>query len=186
MVAHGRLDLDVSVNWAVKTGVAIALASTPGNPVGAQEPSREYEIKAAFLVNFVRLTEWSEGDSTPHKTICILGENPFGDALSALDGTSVEDGTIETRADVNISEVAECDLLFIGTSPPVETASVLRSVAGLGILTVSETSGFAVDGGMLEMRVERNRVALELNLPVVRAAGLRIKSPLLLVAKLIR
>jgi hypothetical protein len=55
----------------------------------------EYKVKAAFLYNFTKFVEWpqqafrSPGDPL---TICILGENPFGSALTEMANASTLNG----------------------------------------------------------------------------------------------
>ncbi len=165
---------------------AIVLAAgASAAPLGAQRASREYEIKAAFLVNFVRLTQWPGGDTASPRTICVLGESPFGNALSALDGMSAGQGTIETRADVKISEAHTCSVLFISSSEVTQIPSVLESLAGRSVLTVAETQGFAESGGMVAMPVRRNKIFLKLNISAVREAGLFMSSQLLGLAEVV-
>ena len=194
MVARGRLELDILVATAsttlrpIKTVTIVAalvVAAAGAGTVDAQQASREYEIKAAVLVNFVRLTQWPEGDTKSHRTICVLGENPFGNALQALDGKSAGGGTIETRADVKISEAGGCNVLFISSSKARELPSVLESLEGSSVLTVAETQGFAEAGGMVGMRIDRNKISLELNVAAVQHAGLYVSSQLLQLAKVV-
>src|SRR5438876_11931632 len=50
--------------------------------------SREYEIKAAYLYNFIKYVDWpSYGDTI---TIGVLGNDPFGAALARLNGKIVK------------------------------------------------------------------------------------------------
>ncbi|HEX3129706.1 MAG TPA: YfiR family protein, partial [Thermoanaerobaculia bacterium] len=48
-------------------------------PLGAQE--LEYQLKAAFLFNFVKFVEWPaeafNGERSP-LSICVYGADPFG------------------------------------------------------------------------------------------------------------
>src|SRR5436309_1901674 len=52
----------------------------------------EYQVKAAFLLNFTRFVEWPqpESASSPPFSICILGEDPFQGALEkTMEGETV-------------------------------------------------------------------------------------------------
>src|SRR5207248_8271713 len=50
--------------------------------------SREYEIKAAYLYNFIKYVVWpSYGDTI---SIGVLGSDPFGPALAPLNGKTVK------------------------------------------------------------------------------------------------
>ena len=50
-------------------------------PAAPQPSSLEYEVKAAFLLNFTKFIDWpapeTPGPDSPF-TICILGDDPFG------------------------------------------------------------------------------------------------------------
>ena len=53
----------------------------------------EYAVKAAYLYNFAKYVEWPSAVFTrpdAPMAICIVGENPFGAALSALAGKAVQ------------------------------------------------------------------------------------------------
>jgi len=62
--------------------------------------SREYQIKAAFLYNFLRFVDWPEektADNNEPVIIGIIGECPFGDAFEPIKGKKVKDGKIVVR-----------------------------------------------------------------------------------------
>src|SRR4051812_10850373 len=66
------------------TLLLIAVMLVGGIPSGAASPPREYQVKAAFLYNFARFTEWPGGTFAKPKdplTICVLGQDPFGPDL---------------------------------------------------------------------------------------------------------
>jgi hypothetical protein len=55
-------------------------------PLRAADLSLEYQVKAAFLLNFTKFIDWPpEPDvtATPSAT-CILGDDPFGPALDQM------------------------------------------------------------------------------------------------------
>src|SRR5262245_65637689 len=61
----------------------LGLASTaPGQTPG------EYAVKAAFLLNFARYTEWpgaAFSSSTQPLVLCVVGADPFGSALDTVE-----------------------------------------------------------------------------------------------------
>src|SRR5436305_844080 len=53
-------------------------------PCQAQQPSTEYAVKAAFVLNFAKFTEWpATAFSTAQSPmeVCVLGKDPFGKIL---------------------------------------------------------------------------------------------------------
>src|SRR3954463_9295730 len=65
------------------------------------QPIDEYHLKAAFLYNFIRFVDWpSEAFKTPNDpfTICVLGHDPFGQALNdAVAGKVVAGRSVTVR-----------------------------------------------------------------------------------------
>ena len=54
--------------------------------VAADRPPQEYEVKAAFLLNFTKFIEWPSAPSESTFTICIFGDDPFGPILDQMIG----------------------------------------------------------------------------------------------------
>src|SRR5579872_5353697 len=55
--------------------------------IAADEQSLEYQVKAAFLLNFTKFTEWPSSvfpETNSTFTICILGVDPFGNSLEQI------------------------------------------------------------------------------------------------------
>jgi hypothetical protein len=147
----------------------------------AQQPTSEYEIKAAFLYNFVRLVEWPPGAGAGPVVICVARANPFGSALEeTVRGESVAGRAIAVR--VIPQPADDCDVLFI----PAQAAArdYLRAVDGEPVLTVGESADFIQRGGMVNFVIEEERVRFEINPMAATRANLRISSRLLQLARL--
>jgi hypothetical protein len=149
----------------------------------------QYQVKAAFLYTFAKFVEWpSEAFSGPSAamTICVLGEDPFGRFLD----DAVRDKTVGDRplAVLRIAELSggrDCKLLFIAASERRRMASLLAS-AQPGLLTVGDTAEFAVQGGIIALRLDGERIRLTVNLAAAEKARLRISSRVLSLATIIK
>jgi hypothetical protein len=77
----------------------------------------EYQIKAAFIYNFAKFVEWPPQafkTSTDPITICVLGQNPFGNALEqAVSGKTVEGRTFVVRQLSSELPATGCQILFV-------------------------------------------------------------------------
>jgi hypothetical protein len=149
---------------------------------GAGRPS-EYEIKAAFLLNFTKFIVWPESSAaagTPFG-ICIAGENPFGRTLHQL----VDNETVEGRPITVHSwpgpPASSCNIMFAGKSD--RDVAALLSELPEGVLTVGESDDFLKQGGMIALAVENRRVRFDVNARAAAQAGLRLSSRLLNVAR---
>lgn len=153
--------------------------------VRAQSASqREYEIKAAYLYNFIKYVDWpSYGDTI---TIGVLGGNPFGPALAPLNGKIVKGRRLVVRELDSVRDAQKCQIIFVSASERQRLQEIFETLRSARVLTVGETQGFADGGGMINFIEENNKVRFEINAGAARRTGLNISSELLKLAKLVK
>ena len=170
---------------------AILLCSITGllrQATAADEQSLEYQVKAAFLLNFTKFTEWPGSvfpSPTSPFTICIMGTDPFGSSLEQLTrGEAVNGHRIAIERIKRGSRPQACQVLFMSR---VEkgNGTVLADL-GSGVLTVGEGDGFLQDGGMISFVIENRRTRFDVNPTTAEAAGLKLSSRLLSVARSVK
>lgn len=149
----------------------------------------EYQVKAAFLYNFAKFVEWPaqtfKTDKEPVR-ICVLGQDPFGSALGdAVGGKTVLGRPFVVTDIANVSQVGDCQILFISSSERKRMRSILADLRP-GILTVGEADGFATEGGIVNFRLSDGRVHLEINVEAAGQAKLRINSSVLNLAQIVK
>jgi YfiR/HmsC-like len=154
-------------------------------------PFNEYELKAAFLFNFIKFTEWpAEELGKPDEPfiIGVLGKDPFGGALDKIiEGEIVHNRKIVARRFLRMDEAAaNSHVLFIGASEENNLLSILKVLDGQSVLTVSEIANFAQRGGVIDLKKENNRIVFEINLLAAKRAGLSMNAQLLKLAKIVR
>jgi hypothetical protein len=152
-------------------------------PLRAADQSLEYQVKAAFLLNFTKFIEWPpEPDVTATPSaICILGDDPFGPVLAqTVNGETLQGRRLEVMR-VHRTVPAACKVLFISRSEK-EIAGILESLDP-GILTVGEDGGFLQAGGIVDFVVENHRVRFDISQSAAAKAKLRVSSKLLNVAR---
>ena len=148
------------------------------------ESPLEYQVKAAFLLNFTRFVDWPP-EAFPNSeapfTICIYGGDPFGGALErTVEGETVNGRPVAIRR-IGLSQPHACQVVFADR----QQKDVSRLLAGLGagVLTVGETDQFLREGGMIAFHLENRRVRFDINQSAATRAGLRLSSKLLSVAR---
>ncbi len=154
-------------------------------PAWAAEEVPEYHVKAAFLLNFTKFTEWSatafDGPDKPI-AICILGDDPFGAILDRIvTGETVNGRKVVARRVRQLPAPKSCQLLFLDKVSRQALATLAE--VGPGVLTVGEGDGFLKDGGMIAFVVENRRVRFDINQKAAAAAGVKLSSRLLSVAR---
>ncbi len=146
----------------------------------------EYSVKAAFLLNFARYTEWPARDAAAHDrklTLCIIGDDPFGPSLAPLESASVQGREVRIRRGVTLDSLGQCELLFIPESEESRLSSILHAARGRAMLTVSDIEGFAEAGGMIGLLVAEQRVRFDVNLRALRGGNLWLSAQVLRLAR---
>jgi hypothetical protein len=164
------------------------VALTAIGPRAAAQPSLEYEVKAAFLLNFTRFVDWPASafaePSSPF-AICVIGKDPFAGALDEIvKGENVNGRRLVVIRSEQVPPARTCQIAYFGTSGkdlPKELAG-----AGPGVLTVGDGDTFAADGGMIAFVVDNRRVRFDINQKAAGLAGLKVSSRLLSVARTVK
>jgi len=147
----------------------------------AQTQVSEYQMKAAFLYNFVRFVQWPEPAASSPVRFCVYGKDPFGKLLDeSLRDKNIDGRPLEIHRLSGAKEIEDCHVLFVGASSDV--SGVLRQLGSRPILTVSETPGFTQMGGIINFVLQGQKVRFEINPQSAATAGLKISSQLLRLA----
>ena len=152
---------------------------------GQQSKPSEYQVKASYLYNFSRFVEWPQAahSTNDHFLICILGDNPFGNALADIVSHENVDGmSVLTKQVLTPDDIAGCRVLFISYSERNRLKHILASLDHTSVLTVSDLPQFTEHGGMIQFVVEDNHVRFQVNVATAKRAGLTMSSELLKVA----
>jgi len=165
----------------------VALIAIPGLTSGEQLVAEEYQVKGAFLLNFTKFVVWPpevfEGPGDPI-AICILGRNPFGVALArAAQQTVVANRTVSVRQVADEQQTSQCQIVFMGASESKHWRAWLEALRGRSVLTVGESDGFLANGGVVNFKLEGDRVRIEISTAAADLAGLHISAKLLNLAQ---
>jgi hypothetical protein len=171
----------------MKHSIAVILAlcvllSGVWNATAESSSVREYQIKAAFLYNFSKFVEWPQGSFTDAKSpfvICVLGEDPFDNALDTIKEKNIDGRKIVIERMESIKDEEKCHILFVSASERRDLSQIFRAVKQRNILTVSDMKGFAGSGGIINFISADNRIGFEINVSAAEKANLKISSKLL-------
>jgi hypothetical protein len=157
---------------------------------GADGTLTEYQVKALFLLNFIKYVDWPPeafaNGNTP-VTIGLCGESKLGEALKNVTaGKSVGGRAIAIREVPVANNLTGCHILFISDSESARMAQIMDKVNALPILSVGEDAAFAQNGGMINFVIKNGNVRLEIDLLAAKKAGLTISSRLLAVADVVK
>jgi hypothetical protein len=162
----------------------------PERATAQAEPSREYQVKAAFLFNFLQFVTWPEADCAGGDgpfVIGVLGVDPFGATLDQLvSGETMQNRPVVVERYDDVRDVGRCQMLFVSSSEADRLDAIFSAIAGRRVLTVGETPGFAETRGVIALGVSENRVRFEINAGVASGENLSISSRLLRLADVVR
>ena len=169
-------------------GILATFASLSTNGALAANTPDENLVKAAFLYNFAQFVEWPEGDlSDPGApvTLCVLAPESVAAAFLSLGGKTVKGRELLVRFVDPSDSLETCQLVFVSNDVSVSLDAVFAAADQAHILTVSDKSDFASDGGVIGLYKRRNKIRFEVNLEAARQAKLKISSQLLKLARIV-
>ena len=165
---------------ALSVALLVALFAVPCN---AADATRNSKIKEAYLYNFLKYMEFPDSAvSGSPITIGILGDDPFGAALTPITSRTYQGKSIRIKQLAQISDADDCQMVFVCASERGNVSKILSALKGRAVITVSEIDGFVESGGVINLLVIGNRVKFEINQRAAREAGIKISSELLKLA----
>ena len=171
------------------------LAPLPGTVRAADAPVKEYQVKAAILLQSARFVEWpADAFSRPDAPIVVgvLGEDPFGPLLDQIfRGESAKGRPLEIRRFKALRDLEPCHLFFVCASEMEQWTEIRKRLGedafkARGPLTVSDVEAFAESGGVLHLALQEKKVRIRINVDAAARASLKISSQLLKLAVVVR
>ncbi len=173
------------------------------NSYGQSESSKfkEYEVKAAFMYNFLKFTDFPSqkmAESNTEMIIGIIGKDPFGKAIGVIKNKKVKGRKVVIKLFKSFEElkkedkpeflskigwIKSCHLLFICSSEKKNFSEITDIVKNNNVLTVGEAKGFLEVGGVINFIMHENNVNFEINVIAAKKAKLQIRSQLLRLAE---
>ena len=168
--------------------LALLAETAAQNLAPARQPYSEYDVKAAYLLNFTKFTDWpDEAFEQPDSplSICIVGDDPFDGTLDKMiGGQSVNQHKLAVRRIRSAPGRRSCQVLFVGATE--KSVSRILKEPGPGVLTVGELQGFLEDGGIINFVVVNRRVRFDVSLAAAESTRIKLSSKLLSVARSIQ
>lgn len=145
---------------------------------GAEPNTTEYEVKAAFLFNFLKFVDWPAAQDGPW-VIGVVASNPFAATLEeTVRGKTIKGSPVIVKRLANLAGARGCHIVFVPT--PAQAAFTPPP----GVLTVGDDPHFLEAGGIVSFYLEDGKVRFEIQANTAKAAGLRVSAQLLKLGKL--
>lgn len=154
--------------------------------------TKEYKVKAAYLYNFTRYVsgmDSSNGAGGGAFVIGVLGENPFGNALTKIAASKTAQGKpIRIQEFASFADYNSCDILFVSGQVSDEVMSaIVRQTDRQPVLVVAESPGFCELGRTINFQQRPDgRLGIEINIDAVGRRQLVVDAKLMKLATIVR
>jgi len=136
-------------------------------------------LKAAFVFNFVKFTQWPQLSEQQPLQLCLLNlETSMLPAFDAMAGRRIGLHAIALRHVSAQDQLASCQLLYIHDLPP--------KVLNVAVLTVGSHRQFLELGGMIRLYEHQGRLQFDVNLASTQRVGIKLSAQLLKLAHNLR
>jgi hypothetical protein len=157
----------------------LALASIAGHPNDTWAASIN-EIKAAYLYNFTKYTQWPWRGQRTVFELCVLNDEEFYAVLQPLEGKRVFGAALVTRKlQSTLEQLEECELIYLGENSSYEVADLRKLIGDLPILIVSTGDK---PGGMIQFTVVDSKLRFIIDKSMLTSQGLAINARILALA----
>ena len=155
----------------------------------AEQPVDAGQMKAVFVVNFLRFVDWPPSHLAPAPApliVAVLGDRALIDELREYaKGQSVGGHAIEVKPVDRPEDARGAHMLFIGASESANLPAILEIAEASALLTVGDTDGFARAGVILNLYTLDQRIRIEANPAAATRTGLRLSAHLLRIARIV-
>jgi hypothetical protein len=163
----------------------LVLASVINRPASAQNVTGP-ALKAVFLYNFAKFTEWPRSASAPAGpfVMCVVGDAAVGDELErAVNGRAIAGRGIAVAQASSAVPTRPCDVLYLSGIPAGQAAGLIANLKDTPVLTISDIDGFTKVGGIAQFFFEHGQLRFTVNVESAKRARLQISSRLLILEK---
>lgn len=167
--------------------MAVVLLAVTAEGYAQKDHYSEYEVKAAFLYQFISFVEWPSDafeDDTADFVIGILGEDPFNGILdNIVKEKKAHNRPIRIIRSQDPEALKSCQVVFVSSSEQANSSQVMDTLGASSILTIGEWDRFTQEGGIIRFMIRKNKIAFEINNDQAQEVGLTISSQLLNLAQ---
>ena len=168
--------------YSVRNRIIIFLSFVYSLALPAQEVKNEDQIKAAYLVTFLKYMKIEEDFSKPI-ILTVIGENPFDGELKKFDGKRVKGRELKViYLDKFKDKVPKSELVYICDSEILSQKVILSLCSKNKTLTIADNEFFLKSGGMINLVNHAKKIKWEVNYKAIKEAEVGLSSKVLRLA----
>lgn len=143
----------------------------------------EHDMKAAYLYNFARFTEWPANERA-NFNLCVLGDEELGAAMRKYEELRINDRRMVIARLHTMTPIRQCNILFIGAAELPNLGRINAHLGDLPVLTVIDRPA-ALPVGVV-MALEADRLVFDINLEHAQRVRLKHLPSVLQLARFVR
>lgn len=157
-------------------GLMLVFLSAKG---GAQSTEDSARLYAAYTYNLMSFTQWPVKVGN-NLTLCVAGQNRDTQLLSLLHGKTVQGSTVEVVNYQTMMPLERCQVLFVASA---EYADLFDRAMNLQLLLLTNIMPDNGRSSMILLANDAGRVVFDVNLAMLKRAGLQLPPSLLKLAR---
>lgn len=177
-----------------RIGTAALLAALAGQinvsaATNDTAPRLEYQVKAGYLFNFLRFTEWPPQAlpaGAPYRIGVVEDPGTYNIIAETLRGKSVNDRAIEVVYLNSHDVVRGCHLVFVPRSVEAASLNLGSASSRESTLLVGESTDYALHDGIIGFVQRGHNIRLQVNLAAAQHAGLKLSGRLASLAEIVQ
>lgn len=179
--------MQVSLNRFSRLTALLLAVALPARPAAGGPIATEYELKAAFVFNFIRFVQWPDPAPGEPVTVAVVGnEVVVRTVRRSLDGRSVGDRPIRVVRASTPEEAARADIMYVTGASEEAARRFVSAARGRPVLTVTECHRFQRVGSLVNFFVADDTVRFAVNATLLEKSPLKLSSQMLQYAAIVR
>jgi len=177
-------DVTLSAGAGFVVAIAGSMLLMPG--LASAQDVTEPALKAAFIYNFAKFTEWPSGlmPTGQPLVMCVLGDAAVGDALErAVKGRELAGRRMTVWRATPADPQRVCHVLYVSHVTASQATQAIAGVRDLPVLTIGDGEGFSELGGIAQFFFEHGQLRFTVDLACAKRARLQISSRLLILRR---
>ena len=150
-------------------------------------PVSEHALKSALFFKLPQFVYRADEARDRPLSVCLLGGAAFAVPFEKLAQTPIDGRPVAYTKLVSISDATRCDVVFIAQTDAGPLDALVKRLASLPALSVSDVPGFARAGGMVElaMGAPGAPVGILINRKAAKAQNIEFNAQLLRLARVV-
>jgi hypothetical protein len=156
-------------------------------PLSINAANSENEIKAAVLGKLSHFVKHKSQINNDEFIITVFQDETFAKLLKEkYNNKQINHKNVLVKNVQAMEEINSSDLLYIGKVPQEIQYQLIEYAQSNNLLTISEESGFAQRGGIVQLYFVSLKIRFKINLNAAKKSNLKISSSLLSISTIVK